>query len=365
MTTLLLYAAFTLGVSFTCSVLEAVLLSVTPSYLAHLETTDERRAAIWHELKLHIDRPLAAILSLNTIANTFGAAMVGAQAQHLWGMEVLTAASVLLTLLVLLFSEITPKTLGATWWRELAPAAAPVIRLLTQVLGPLVWVTQRLSSALRRGASGGAMQREELTALAELGGDQGLLNAFESRVMTSLLGFRDVRVSDIMTPRPVVCLLHASDRVREVIHNEQAMRFSRIPVWEQSPDDIVGYVLKNEILLHVARGGPDIPVADLAHPFLIVPETLPVASLLDQLLERRERVALCLNEYGGFDGIATLEDVIETLLGTEIVGKLEPAADMRALARSRWRERAQRMGIAQEPSESTGKTVVSRPTDDG
>lgn len=346
MAALLGYAAVMLVVSFVCSVLEAVVLSVPPSYVMQLEAEAERDAARWRDLKLHVDRPLAAILSLATIAHTFGAAMVAGKAQELWGSTALTIASIVLTVLILIVTEFIPKTLGALFWRQLAPSAGALLEFLVRALAPFVWVSRGISRSFGKGRGGNLIRREELTALAELGDRQGLLDSFESRVMTSLLGFRDVRVRDIMTPRTVVYLLRATDRLREAIADDHAMRFSRIPVWRDGPDDIVGYVLKNEMLLHVARGGPDVPVVELAHPFLVVPETLPVSNLLDQLLERHERVALCLNEYGGFEGIATLEDVIETLLDTEIVGKLDPVADMRALARARWRERRERMGLA-------------------
>jgi CBS domain containing-hemolysin-like protein len=367
MTALFAYAAFTLGVSFTCSFLEAVLLCVTPSYIAHLATEDARRGAMWHDLKLRIDRPIAAILSLNTIANTFGAAMVGATAQELWGSHALTIASVLLTLLILICSEIVPKTLGAVYWRQLAPFAGPLIVFLVRVLTPLVWLIQRLSRALASDRPSNLVQREELAALAALGDRQGMLDAFESRVMQSLLRFRDVRISDIMTPRIVVSALDATDTVRDALANEQAMRFSRIPVQRAGPDDVVGYVLKEEVLLHAARGQTSTAVGDMLHEFLVVPESLPVAELLDQLLERRDRIALCLNEYGGFEGVATLEDVVETVLGTEIVGKLDPAADMRALARARWRERAQRLGLGPDATAAgSGGTPPKRePTPEG
>lgn len=345
MTSLLVYAAFTLGVSFTCSFLEAVLLSVTPSYIAHLGMEDARRGKLWSDIKVHIDRPIAAILSLNTIANTFGAAMVGATAQELWGSQALTITSILLTFLILFFSEIVPKTLGATYWRQLAPIAGPIIAFLVRALAPLIWLTRRLSHAMSPDQSPGLLRREEFAALAELGNRQGLLDAFESRVMRSLLRFRDVTVRDIMTPRMVVCALDTTDTVGEALANEPVMRFSRIPVRRSGPDDVVGYVLKEEILLHAARGQKSVPVGDMLHEFVIVPQSLPVAELLDQLLERRERIAMCLSEYGGFEGIATLEDVLETVLGTEIVGKMDPAADMRALARARWRDRAQRLGL--------------------
>lgn len=345
MTTLLVYAFFSLVVSFVCSALEAILLSVTPSYIAHLEATDPRAGKVWRDLKLHIDRPLAAILCWNTISHTMGAAGVGAQAQYLWGSHALTIASAVLTLFILVLAEIVPKTLGANYWRQLAPNTATMLVAMIWFLAPLVWLTQRMSRLLGEAQSGALMRREEFFALAEFGGRQGVLDSFESRVMASLLRFRDVRVSDIMTPRIVVCALDTTDTVGEALANEPVMRFSRVPVRRAGPDDVVGYVLKEDLLQHAARGQTSVPVGDLLHEFLIVPESLPVAELLDQLLERRERIALCLSEYGGFEGIATLEDVLETVLGTEIVGKMDPAADMRALARARWRERAQRLGL--------------------
>ena len=361
MSTLVLYAVLALGVSFCCSLLESVLLSVTPSYVAHLEADQHRAALTLRDLKLRIDRPLAAILGLNTCANTIGAAGVGAEAIRLWGSEALAIASAALTLLILFLSEIVPKTLGALYWRQLAPTAARILPWMIVLLLPLVWLSQRISTVVGRGRGSGLMRREEITALAELGDRQGLLDAFESRVMGSLMRFRDVRVHDIMTPRPVVCSLRTSHTIRDTIGMDPVMRFSRVPVWRENPDDVIGYVLKDDLLLQAARGHADELVETFLRTFIVIPESLPVARLLEQLLQENQSIAMVVNEYGGFEGIATMEDVVETVLGTEIVGEDDPAEDMRALARARWKERARRMGLQVDDAEGRALSYAPPP----
>jgi CBS domain containing-hemolysin-like protein len=354
MATLLLYMGLALGVSFLCSMLEAVLLSVTPSYVASLAEHRARVAARLQELKMRVDRPLAAILSLNTIAHTVGAAGVGAQAQVIWGSEALTVASIVLTLLILVVSEIIPKTLGAVYWRQLSPWASWTLVWMIRVLYPLVVLSEVLTRLLARRGRGRPtdVSREEIAALAHLGAEQGLMGESEKRILKNLFALAQLRVRDIMTPRTVVLSMKEDVPVRDVVDRKRALPFSRIPIWRANEDDVVGYVLKDEILLHGAKDELDRSLSEFRREMLVVPESMPVAMFFEHLLEKREHIALAVDEYGGVAGVATMEDVVETLLGTEIVDEADTVQDMREMARARWFARARRMGIVPAESEA-------------
>ena len=343
MTLLFVYMTIALGVSFLCSILEAVLLSVTPSHVARLQHERPATGRRLHRLKTHIDRPLAAILSLNTIAHTVGAAGVGAEAQRLWGSGVLAVTSAVLTLLILFLSEIIPKTLGAMFWSRLTGFVAAVLPPLIVVLTPLVWLSQMLTRFMKRGSKAERLSREEFAALARLGAEQGVFDASEMRVLQGLLRFRSLTASDVMTPRTVVHSLDEGTTVRDAIADCQSMIFSRIPLWEGSSDHVVGYVLKDQLLLEAARDRHGTPVRDLSRPALMVPATLSLPALFERLLDEREYIAIVLDEYGGLDGVVTMEDVVETLIGLEIVDEMDSVEDMRAMARSKWEARTERM----------------------
>jgi CBS domain containing-hemolysin-like protein len=346
MATLLLYVGIALGFSFLCSLLESVLLSVTPSFVATLESTNARAAERLRALKATVDRPLAAILSLNTIAHTVGAAGVGAQAQALWGSEALALTSAALTLLILVLSEIIPKTLGAVHWRRLAPWASRVLSWMVVALYPLVLLSEQLTRMLARQERRPAdVSREEITAMAHLGAEQGLVGESEKRILMNLFALGQLRVRDIMTPRTVVLSLHEATPVRSVVERTRAVPFSRIPIWRDNEDDVVGYVLKDDVLLLAARDELDCPVSDLRREMIVVPESMPVARFFERLLEGREHIALAVDEYGGVAGVASMEDVVETLLGTEIVDEADTVQDLREMARARWLARARRLGI--------------------
>jgi CBS domain containing-hemolysin-like protein len=343
MTLLIVYMAIALGVSFLCSILEAVLLSVTPSYVARLQHDRPALGLRLHRLKTHIDRPLAAILSLNTIAHTVGAAGVGAEAQRLWGSGVLAATSAVLTLLILFLSEIIPKTLGAMFWRRMTGFVAAVLPPLIVVLTPLVWLSEMLTRYMKRRSKAERLSREEFAALARLGAEQGVFDASEMRVLTGLLRFRSLTAGDVMTPRTVVHSLDGNTTVGDAITDHQSMVFSRIPLWQDSPDHVIGYVLKDQLLLEAANDRHERPVRELLRPAVTVPATLTLPVLFERLLDEREHIAVVLDEYGGLDGVVTMEDVVETLLGLEIVDEVDSVEDMRAMARSRWKARADRM----------------------
>ncbi|PSQ95082.1 MAG: hemolysin [Bacteroidetes bacterium SW_9_63_38] len=345
---LLLYVALALGVSFLCSIMEAVLLSVTPSYVAALEREDDPVGERLKQMKEDIDRPLSAILSLNTIAHTVGAAGAGAQAAVVFGEAYTGVIAAILTLLILVLSEIIPKTLGAVYWRTLA---STVVRLLVPTIiamWPLVKLSQGLTYLLSQDEDEAAFSREEFTAMAELGEEEGVFEEKESRILRNLFRFNSLRVKDVMTPRTVVFDLPEDQTIGDVVDEHDEFRFSRIPVYDENPDDVTGYVLKDEMLLRAAQEEHDVLLENIAREILVVQETLPLPDLLERLLDRLEHIALVVDEYGGVAGVVSMEDVVETLLGLEIVDEADSVEDMQALARQQWFKRARELGMVSE-----------------
>jgi CBS domain containing-hemolysin-like protein len=368
---LLLYVALAIGVSFLCSVMEAVLLSVTPSYVAALEREGSTVGKRLHQFKENVDRPLAAILSLNTIAHTVGAAGVGAQAAVVFGEAYTGIVAGVLTLLILVLSEIIPKTLGAVYWRTLTPA---LVRLLTAtiiVMWPLVKLSQGLTYLLSQDEDEAAFSREEFTAMAELGEEEGVFEEKESRILRNLFRFNSLRVKDVMTPRTVIFQMPEHRTIGDVVEEHDEFRFSRIPVYDDDPDDITGYVLKDEMLLRAAQEEFDVSLSEISRDILVVHETLALPDLLERLLDRLEHIALVVDEYGGVAGVVTMEDVVETLLGLEIVDEADSVEDMQDLARKQWFKRARELGMVSDEAleaptnaeaEASSETVLQRDT---
>lgn len=357
MTLLVFYVLLALGISFACSIMEAVLLSVTPSYVAVLARQGSVTASRLQKLKEDIDRPLAAILSLNTIAHTVGAAGAGAQATHVFGDAYVGVISAVLTLLILVLSEIIPKTLGAVYWRKLVPVVTRVLVPTIWLMWPLVKMAQGITYLLSRGEPQASISREELTAMAELGTREGVFEAEESRVLTNLFRFGSLRVRDIMTPRTVVFALPETMTVRELLQEHTEFRFSRIPVFAASRDDVTGYVLKDDVLLRAAQGDGHETLRDLKREIVVVPSALPLPRLFERLVDQREHIALVVDEYGGTEGIVTMEDIVETLLGLEIVDEVDSVADMQAMARQQWLRRAKRLGLVPDSLEGADERV--------
>ena len=346
MTLLIFYLLLAVLVSFFCSVAEAVLLSVRPSYIAVLEAQGSRSAKKLKKLCNNLDRPLAAILTANTIAHTVGAAGVGAQAAVVFGNQYIGLTSAILTFLILIFSEIIPKTLGAVYWRQLAAPFAILIAGLTQLLLPFVWLSEKLTRLLSRSGAGvHTFSRDEFEAMAQIGVDEGLLESKELKIVTNLMRLRQLSARDIMTPRPVVFSASEKMTVRGFFtaHSENA--FSRIPVYAENEDDITGYVLKSDLLMAQARDEFDKSLLEFRRPFLMFLDVLDASSIFDRLIHGKNQIALVLDEYGTMQGIVTMEDVMETLIGLEIMDESDKVNDMQKLAHKRWRARMESMGI--------------------
>lgn len=339
MTLLFVYLLIAIGVSFVCSILEAVLLSVTPGFVESQSHQKPRRTETLKFVKSNLDESIASILILNTFAHTMGAAGVGAQATKVFGPRWETLVAVLLTLAILYFSEIIPKTLGATFWKQLALPSAFVIRWLVRLLFPLVWISARLTSLFSKGDKTVAVSREELAALAKLGARHGSLGPQESELLENILQLRQTRTGEILTPRTVVCALDTSLSVSDAMSHMNEVPFTRIPVFKSDLDNVVGIVLRRRINAAEREGAGDKSISDYLTPVYRVSEELPVLRLLDMFIKRREHLFLVEDQYGQTAGIVTLEDAVETLLGREIMDESDTVEDMQALARSRYRER--------------------------
>lgn len=357
---LLTYLVVAIGFSFYCSVAEAVLLSITPSFIATLREKNAKAAERLQRLKGNVDRPLAAILSLNTIAHTIGAAGVGAQAASVYGGEgilgenAVAIASALMTLLILVFSEIIPKTIGALYWRTLGPVTGTSIEYLIWILYPLVYLSELLTKWLAGGHSHHALTRDELTAMAEIGAQQGVLKDHESRMFGALMRLPDLKASDIMTPRVVIIAYPETTTIEKIFASDVEVPVSRIPVYQNKLDEVTGFVLKNDLLVAQAKGDASQTLHDFVRPLKTVQATTPLPALLELLLEGRFHLAMVSDQYGSIVGLVTLEDLVETLLGLEIVDESDTEVDMQAFARKRWQERAAKRGLKLEVSEAEG-----------
>lgn len=340
MTLLILYLAIAIGVSFLCSVLEAVLLSITPSYLETLSKERPRAARNLVRVKERLDESLSSILILNTFAHTMGAAGVGSQALQVFGAEWETLIAILLTLAILYFSEIIPKTLGATFWRTLAVPAAFVISWLVRLVYPLVWLSTRLTKLFS--SKENEVTREEIIALASLMHRDGTLISQENEYLTNVLNLREIRTEDIYTPRSVVHMLDETLSVTEALDQSRTEQFTRIPVYGQNRDEITGKVIRADLFEAERNGLGDKPIKDFAKEIIRVSEKLPVQNLLDQFIKHHLHLFLVEDEFGQPAGIVTLEDAIETLLGREIMDERDTVADMQELARGKYRDRLRR-----------------------
>lgn len=342
---LIVYISIALGFSFLCSIAEAVILSVTHPYISVLEQKGHGAANLLRRLKKNINDPLAAILTLNTTAHTIGAAGAGAQATEVFGNAYLGVVSAILTLLILIFSEIIPKTIGAVYWRQLAPVTAYLLKFLILILYPFIKMSALLTQLLSRGRRQEHFRQDEFTAMAQTGLEEGKLFQHESLILNNLFMLRETKVIDVMTPRLVVFSLDESLTVKDYFEYHSDSRFSRIPVYHEQRDHVTGFVLRSDLLLAHARGNSDKVLSIYRRPLTALPDTSSLQNAFEILLEERSHITLIVDEYGGMEGILTLEDVLETLLGIEIVDEQDKVEDMRKLARKLWRKRALKMGL--------------------
>lgn len=336
---LLFYLFLALFVSFLCSIMESVLLSTPISFLKAKEETGHKSATTFIKLKNNIDKPLSAILSLNTVAHTIGAAGVGAQATNMFGELYFGIISAILTLLILIFSEIIPKTIGARYWRELALVSGVIINTMVIITFPLVILSGYITRLFSRNLNELSVSREEILAMANIGTEEGIFEEKENKIIQNLIRLEKVKVKEIMTPRTVVIVADENMSLKEFLIKKEFLYYSRIPIYSKNNENITGYVFRQTVFEKLAEEETNLKLLDICREIVIVHEFQTLLNIFEILLEKKEHIALVVDEYGGMDGIVTMEDIIETLLGLEIVDERDRITDMQQYARERWNER--------------------------
>ncbi|KYG62592.1 Mg2+ and Co2+ transporter [Bdellovibrio bacteriovorus] len=343
MTLIIVLFFTTIGISFLCSMLEAVLLTSTSAYIGVLVKENRRSAKLLEHLKENLDRPISAILTLNTVSHTLGSAAIAYQIQVQYGEHAVTIASFVLTFLILVLSEIIPKSIGAAHWKSLLPFAAYTIQLMIILLYPLVLMSEYLGKLFQKTSEDPEVTREEILMTAEIGVEEGTLKGKESNIIKNLLMLDKIYVSDIMTPRSVFFALEKDLTVEEVFTKYRPIRFSRIPVYAGSLDNITGMTYRYKIHEALSNDQHEKKIGEMVTPISSIPERMTVSQVLDFFIKEKEHVALAVDEYGIVAGLVSLEDAVETLLGVEIVDELDNVEDMRKFALEQWQLRKQKL----------------------
>ncbi|MCB0383067.1 MAG: HlyC/CorC family transporter [Psychroserpens sp.] len=368
---LIFYAVISIFFSFLCSILEAVLLSVTPTFINVKKSEGKTYAENLEALKKDVDRPLIAILTLNTIAHTVGAILVGVQAKvayaELYGSTSRTIlginftedlmvgiVSTIMTILILVASEIIPKTIGATYWKQLANFTTKALNILIFPLKwtGILWLLQLTTKLIGGKGHGSVLSREGFLVMADMAHEEGVFQENESKIIKNLLTFKDVFAKDVMTPRTVMKSVDENTTVEDFFNKNMNLRFSRIPIFAHDSDNINGLVLKDEVFKEMALDHGAKKLSELRRNIIVVSRDLPIPKLFEKLVESRNHMALVVDEYGSVSGIVTMEDVIETLLGLEIMDESDNVSDLQHMARKSWETRAKKLGILEDnPSE--------------
>ncbi len=339
-----LYLFIALFFSFLCSIAEAVLLSVSWVYVAKLEHGGKKSGAILRSLKEDINKPLAAILTLNTIAHTVGAAGVGSQATLVFGDASLGVTSAVLTFLILVFSEIIPKTMGASYWKKLAPVTAYTLKYLMYALNPIVLALEYITRHMTKKQTSG-FKRDEFSIMAKLSADEGHIEPQEAAIMQNLMLLQTVEIQDAMTPRTVMFFESQELKIGEFFHKHNKNRFSRIPVYDKELDNIVGFVIRADLLLAQARGNSGVCLSNYLREMPTLLDNMSLLHAMKEMLIGKDQITLIVNEYGTVRGILTFEDILETLIGQEIIDEGDKNIDMQLLAKRLWRAKAKKYGI--------------------
>ncbi len=319
--------------------MEAVLLSTPISYLRARESSGMASAKLFIAQKRDIDRPLSAILSLNTVAHTVGAAGVGAQATVVFGEAYFGVVSAVLTLLILVFTEIIPKTIGAGYCRELVPLAAYTIKAMIFITFPLVKLSAYVTRMISKNEKEKITSREEISALANIGAEEGVFVDMENQIIQNLIRLRTIRVSEIKTPRVVVTTADEEMTLTEFLEKREDLRHSRIPIYAGTVEQVTGYVFREAVFEKLAEGESGLKLKDIKRDIYVIHDTASLLGTWAELLEKKEQIALVVDEYGGMDGIVTMEDIVETLLGFEILDEKDTVMDMQKYALEKWKLR--------------------------
>lgn len=336
MTLILLYLIGALSVSFLCSVLEAVLLSTPVSFISMKESQGVKGASLLMKYKTNVDRPVAAILTLNTVAHTIGAAGVGSESVKVFGEAYFGIISAILTLLILVLSEIIPKTIGASYWRSLAIPSARIIRAMIFITYPLVRLSELLTRCVSPRIQPITVSREEVAAMVNVGTDEGVIEVAENKVIQNFLKLSNVKAEDIMTPYVVVASVPAITTMKEFYDSKALSAFSRIPVFDTGREFITGYVLRANVLEMLTHDKFTMPLREIVRPVLFFSEDTKVSDIWRKMLQEKEHISVVTDEFGCMRGIVTMEDVIETMLGVEIVDECDTTDDLQALARKQF-----------------------------
>ncbi len=330
---LILYFLLAVVVSFVCSVLESVLLSVNMPYVSVLEKENPGAAKLLKDHKVNISKSISSILILNTVANTLGAAAVGAQAEAIFGSEAVFYVSVVLTFAILFLSEIIPKTIGAVYWKKLAPMSAYLIRIFIWITYPIILMTLFVTTRINKDKDTFSLTREELLESALQSEDEGVLDEQESDVIENILKLDTIKIHEILTPRTVVFALDGSRTIKEIVENEPAIfKFSRVPVYDGDIENITGMVLTKKIFKQ-ALADQQVQLNSIQKDIYKINENIPVSMALDLFIKKKEHMFLVLDSYDQTEGIITLEDCVETILGVEIMDESDSHADMREVAK--------------------------------
>ena len=336
MTLLVIYLLLTLILSFMCSLLEATLLSSTSSYIESLDKKgySPKTVDLAKDVKQNIDKSISSILTLNTFANTMGAAGVGAQAAIIFGSNWQAVIAFILTLMVLFISEIFPKTLGAIYWRKFIVPAVYIISFMVKITYPFIFIATFITNTLQKGRKNEVnFSKDEIITIVNMSEKEGVLQAKESILIKNLFKLKNIKAKDIMTPRTVVFAFDSKATLKEVLLNDNLYVYSRIPVYNESIDDITGVVFKQTILEKRVKKKKKTLLKDIMVPVHKVPENISVSTLFDMFIRMKMHLFIVQDEYGQTSGVVTLEDALETMLGIEIVDEMDQVADLQEFAK--------------------------------
>ena len=342
---IIMFAA--IAISALCSALEATLLSTPLSYITGLEDQGVKGARRLKKLKQNPDRPISAILCLNTIANTVGASLVGSLAAQIYDSTVVGVLSTVFTLAILIFSEIIPKTIGTSYWRSLALPASAIISTMIFIAFPLVWVLEKLQRLISSKSTQVSVSREDISAMVSVATEEEVIEKEEKKMIQNLLKLDELTAHEIMTPSAVVEMAEGNMTIREFYDSD--LSHSRIPVYDEENDEyVIGYVLRQEILEKMAEDRFSTKLIDIARPIMSFSEDTSVGDIWEKMLEKKEHISVILDEYGSLRGIVTLEDVIETMIGHEIVDEKDEVVDMQEYAKEQWKKAQEEMIMAED-----------------
>ena len=353
---LLLYLFIALGVSFVCSLLESTLMSTTLSYINLREEEGYKPATLMKKYKTETERPLGDILSLNTIANTVGASGVGMQATLAFGEAWFGVCSAVMTVLILVLSEIIPKTIGTTYWKHLMGLAARTISVLIVLMWPIVKMIE-LISRLFPEPDEASVSREEVIAMANVGEEEGVIEEDENKIIRNLMRLNEVKAYEVMTPRVVAATASEKMTLKAYYDSDAYDHFSRIPVYNESQEFITGYVLRDDALEELTEDHFQKTLGEIKRPLLYFNEDANVGDIFDRMLQEKSQIGAVIDEYGCFQGILTLEDVIETIFGFEIIDEMDVVTDMQQYARERWQQRQKKYRVLSQKDSKTAETL--------